>query len=897
MLEFKAAGGLAVEISGYLRACPGGVSYDDLGDAFPERPSGEIAEALLELLCAGKIELSAQGIQLVRARRSVESASAPIQEDTAKAAPIEPENVSPAETPAGQEPVETCIDGPGSSGDEAETAPSETMLGEPMPAALDSEEVSTGPQPSDEPATAETQAADETPTASGQLRDGYLVRRTAADGSPQFPILPEPIRELPISVLDIPQSLKGFLTFRGYETLGQIADAGHDGLMKLNGFGLTKYQRVLDALEGLRFDPETYAVEDGGAAPALGPVPLEEWVASLEGSRRRVIELRLAGKTLQECGDELGITRQRTQQLEASALKHRPPIEEEKHQYLVDTYQLSAEQFSAITGETEEAYRYLDTVSTARRIDRKPLVEACHDEQLSPEIRQALAGFDDGKSVFVDGEAVSKSTSKIVEQIAPRLVGESPYEDIVACYEEFLEENGLKEDRKLAITSRRAFESLLARNEKLLWVPRPAGEGDDYGRYYDMSSYDYAPLVELLKSDEFDGLECSTAIIVNSPTARPVLEALDIRNEWELHTIIRRCCPQIEGIELGRMPTISLNSRGRNAQVLELIKELGPIDAAGLAEEYERRYGINRATFRASYLKDFSAYLKDGAYVCEDSSLDDEQVAYLKEALFMPFYTLGRVSTMLGRRYPGVDPASIASDAARFGYKVSGELLIREDLDAVKLFSNYLESYEEFRFGDEGFGREVTVNDEFRKALAIATRALAFVECEKGRFVSAKRLERNPVPITQDDMKSFADAAVDYAKDGEPFTVKSLLDAGFDHPLVAKAREAGLGDLFLGSLVSTACVGGRVKRTAINESAIFCKTAGMLSFADLLRYIMGQADSAFEATAEWMVETLDREYGIEISGAVIRTYMKNLGVVLDARAEDEDGAGDAVDNG
>lgn len=82
---------------------------------------------------------------------------------------------------------------------------------------------------------------------------------------------------------------------------------------------------------------------------------------------KQVLQARLDGKTLQEIGDQYGITRERVRQIAKKGLKKKPYLREDKYIYIYDHYNFTLEDFSLAFDEPTETYYYLEMICQTKR--------------------------------------------------------------------------------------------------------------------------------------------------------------------------------------------------------------------------------------------------------------------------------------------------------------------------------------------------------------------------------------------------------------------------------------------------------------------------------------------------------------------------------------------------
>ena len=151
------------------------------------------------------------------------------------------------------------------------------------------------------------------------------------------------------------------------------------------------------------------------------------------------------------------------------------------------------------------------------------------------------------------------------------------------------------------------------------------------------------------------------------------MEAYDLRDEYELHNLLRKICPPEDypQIQFLRMPNIRLGRGHRKAQMLELLDLHSPISSHDLARLYEEKYGVNRQSVIATYMKCLEPYYYKGVYDKEKKILPPEILKDFQGQVTEDFYFLQDLRDQFQEAYPHLDPGYINSRSIRqLGYKV-----------------------------------------------------------------------------------------------------------------------------------------------------------------------------------------------------------------------------------
>lgn len=116
----------------------------------------------------------------------------------------------------------------------------------------------------------------------------------------------------------------------------------------------------------------------------------EEWLRAHPSRDNEIVLGRLCGKTLQELGDHLGLTRSRAQQIVEQVLASMPCVTELKYLPLFEDYLIEEDVFCSLTGLSRSSYGYLSLIAKSRKANRRPLEEALTDSLISDEIKDEV---------------------------------------------------------------------------------------------------------------------------------------------------------------------------------------------------------------------------------------------------------------------------------------------------------------------------------------------------------------------------------------------------------------------------------------------------------------------------------------------------------------------------
>ena len=606
---------------------------------------------------------------------------------------------------------------------------------------------------------------------------------------------------------------------------------------------------------------------------------LDDWIESSLNSDRDKSLLRtyLGGSTLQECGRQFGLTREGVRQIVLSRLNEITLVEEDRYRHLLETYNISKNDFLVATGEPISTYHYLHLTGT-QQAKRTVLSKALRDELVPQSAREGIRRVLDRGYVYADGARIPLRKEAILTHIVMHHAFDRYIKvtELDRIYKQFLTDNHLEDNRALQFKSIHNLEACIDRYEQIMRIPHSTES--KYGgsiRYYDALAMDFDPLRELLSSGILGNVECSTVMLLHDDRFKSVLEKLDIRNGYELHHILNKYCKDVEGMTTGRTPNVTFGTGNRHDQILDLIKELSPASASDLAEAYEERYGVDVPVFHGSYLTDFKIYLRNGKYVYNDQGLDKEQKAFASQQLNATgrdYISTALVKARFKDRFPNASTSLInARNLADLGFHPSAGLLIRNGVDERELFGNLLDGKQRFSVDDENIGKDVFDNPAFQAELAIRERAYRLIEFEKGCYLSTRVFESLDEPLYDDDLRDYVEQVLAYMTPNRPYTVQSLVASGFRHKLDVLRDDFGLGDYFYASLLATGSVGGRLKFASIADVPVFCKTMYGYSAPVMMEQVISTVEAMDVDDLKYLLED---EYGITASTTLLRSIIK-----------------------
>lgn len=321
------------------------------------------------------------------------------------------------------------------------------------------------------------------------------------------------------------------------------------------------------------------------------PSSVKDYIDQIENQRVKEIALgRLAGKSFQQISADLGVTRQRVQAQLSKAFENAPVFKEDKYALLINRYQISREDFCSIFSEDDSTYNYLvNFVRKQTAQNLRPLQELIYDDEIDPAIKELMPKAK--RHIALGREIIPSNRGELLRYVMQRYCKtEKPLAEIFSLYQKEQARAGYADFKELDLISIQNLSGILSRSQYAL-----AGTHAQF-RYYDMDARDFTELLTELHLERYCNVEISASKLFAAHSE--LAQRYDIRNEYELHNLLRRMenRPQLSGVTFKKMPILVFGKANRGEQIAKLVKENPGVPVKTLAEIYEREYGIDQKT-------------------------------------------------------------------------------------------------------------------------------------------------------------------------------------------------------------------------------------------------------------------------------------------------------------
>lgn len=514
-----------------------------------------------------------------------------------------------------------------------------------------------------------------------------------------------------------------------------------------------------------------------------------EFAAHIENDRiREVIQGRIEGKTLQEIGEQYGVTRERVRQLMQKGLRKKPYLREDKYAYLYDHYDFALEDFVLAYDEPHETYYYLEMISQITRAKRKPLEDILIDTAIAPELRKKAERAIYKQYVSTDGVRVKMTRPDLIKHyIKINCKNLTKFDDFVSEYNLWLDSLGLGEDSSLMIEAR-TYENILNQCDYVLW-----NQWRSF-RYYNIPEQDFEDLLSTVDLERFEDTEFSTLKFFRDYPS--LMTQYDIHDEYELHNLLKKIWrSENNSVKFKKMPTIEVGTADPANQVLELLLQYAPVTADNLANHYEEEYGVKAMTVRGNYLRSLDHYYYQGVYSVDFATLPAIQFNRMKAVLDRDFYTIQEIKRLYKREFPYSDESLINPYTLKtLDFRVYSGYVVKNTYPTAADYFRYLLTTDDI-VDARNISKSIQSIVAYSSELYSLRAEYKIVEFSPLQYINIRRL--NEAGITTDNFENYCKAVAHNYEKGEYFTVTSLRRDGFTHEM----DDLGFDEWFYASVL------------------------------------------------------------------------------------------------
>lgn len=514
----------------------------------------------------------------------------------------------------------------------------------------------------------------------------------------------------------------------------------------------------------------------------------------------QILQKRLCGRTLDEIGQEYGITRERVRQIigkRVGNVRNQYALrtgdhwfDEDYYWYFYENYAFDKREASAWMGIPESVWKYLEMMDVKQ--GKKELDAALDDAgNLEIGLRLKIKNYLNRNKIFVDGIWVEKNRTALEPVIARKFCQEDmPFDTFAKTFNAFLQSEEIPYDEDLYYTDAiiRTRKNQLAKSRFILW------KQNELIRYYDIDGRDYTELLDALQLDTYENVEYSTLKFFREYPL--LMEKYDIRDQYELHNLLRKIVPEgsYHNFHCGRMPEIKFGNFDRDAAILDLLVDMTPVSAQALSARIADEYGFDPAVILANYLQPFSIYYHNGVYSIGQKPMAPDRAEALHRMLPDDFYYLDEIRKTYHSLYPDADLEEINPyNLKSMGFIVLSRYVVQH-YPSLEAYCEDILTREDI-VNLKPLRKRMTYVQMFSQKLMELKRNLEVIEFEPEQILNFRRLAQ--AGVTREDIRHYCDAVSQFVPDGSYFSAQSLKADGFASVL----HDLGFSDWFYANLL------------------------------------------------------------------------------------------------
>ena len=578
---------------------------------------------------------------------------------------------------------------------------------------------------------------------------------------------------------------------------------------------------------------------------------IDEVIEGFDGREKEFVDKKLSGMTLQEIGNEYGISRERVRQIIAKIIKEVPYNRCDYYKDIFTKYNIDQECFCLIFNENIRTYNYLKEKYS---IGKKDVVELIGSDEIKKEQSEKLESH---LNIFIyNGERIDRNRNSILLAILKFLKRKVSFKELKEAYNNLIDyydftdklEYIADDDRinidRFFMVSQYALNSL----------------GDNY-KYFDCDHIDAGIKKELKNMLNLpDGYYSTLMFFEKNPA---LMKELNIEDEYELHNLIRKLFEKEKNIKFVTMPNLFV---GKNTDREEFIKgiinELSPITITELIDYMYENYGWKKASFRSYFTSNYSKYIIGDKIITDVLSFDQKEIEIMKKCLTKDIYSMKAVKKILNDELNKTDMRYINNtNLLNLGYKVRGNYILKASISTLEAYLREkicrLDYYEiDLDLKNIGSTYSCYLYDFISDNLMF--------KIDDNTYITQKKLEEKGISIG--DINYFKKYIQNAIKEEQYFNVYYLYNK-IDKELFNKFNEFGSNKFFIESLLTPL---PELKYFRLKNEYFFIKSGETPNREKFINSIFKNEDKKYISDAK---KEIKEKYNIEIDISTIKAFI------------------------
>lgn len=565
------------------------------------------------------------------------------------------------------------------------------------------------------------------------------------------------------------------------------------------------------------------------------------------------LKFRLKNYTLQEIGDEMGLTRERARQLIKQSLLNLPRnVREAKNVYWFENYKLNQSIYNYLF--EDDAYNYLALKYSTGEEDWSGIL---NDEMADEDLRRKISVKKQKGMIVLDEISIPKNRLSILRYLIRNYCDAvTTHKELEEFYFLFLEEH-VSNQEGLEL-EKRYIEARISDQD--IVVERPKKRF----RFYDYNENNWDLFYKELGLIEWQDMELSTEVIFNAN--EKLMNDYNILDKYELHNIMKRTKIQSESINIkfGRTPHIVIGNGNRETQMKNLLFENSPIKKHELAELYNQIYGVNKTSTMANYFDIIKDYQVGEIFVAKDIQINEDILDKLIEVVEnKSLVFLEDIQKVIN-----IEKSIITLYLNQLDFKKYANYYISDKYrNTTELFKHEIFNKLEIIDADKIDSRLWSLSS-FSGQMYKKIYSMDIVEFDNNKFITINKL--NEIGLTKEIFQQFREEVILLLQNNDFWSLTNILEV-IDKQ---KIDEFGFDDIFYYSLLRGA---NNLYNHRISNNYLF-KLNEPVSLKSFLSYLINK--KKIIDVYELIVE-IKEEYEVNMEKHKIIEVIKKLGMYYD----------------
>lgn len=570
---------------------------------------------------------------------------------------------------------------------------------------------------------------------------------------------------------------------------------------------------------------------------------LEEYL-KLDFPNKDFFKLKLEGFTLQEIGNQFGITRERVRQKINKIIKEIPNIvESEKYQDIFTKCNISKDIFTRVFNEDGTVFEFL---SLLYKRGKEDVIKYIFNGDFSDEIKQNVVN--ESEFFIDDGELRRLTRQNLILKVLKENAELQMYFSEDELFYLYCEE--VKKFPNLQFANSKSMCNQLERYPHILFSFKK-------GYRYHSTTVNAQIKDSLLKIiDELPEGAYSMNLIFDNHFV--LMKELEILDGSELHYFYKKYSIKNRNFNLGRNPEFVKGDKLKKDYILSELRRFNGKHLDEFVMYMSATYGLNTDSLTSYVLSEFTGNIAN-RLIYFKQNIFQEEVAILSSKLTNRFYEKNDFYNILNHHFGKM---KVTNDFLyELGFVEKGTLIIKKEYrSAVEALTDYILSQRIVKTGSESFFRTY----EFYNTISQLERQLKILKISRNSYINIETLRG----FDKNKFLQFIEEVNKFVSDDSYFSIVSLIDDGLNCDLLDDGFELISLDRLIG-------ISSEVKSLGIGFPNIYYKSNSRKNLGDFL------IDELFKyetANVEDFTDDINQKYGLDLDSYKVRIRLIENGV-------------------